>query len=117
MLVKYCLKYSLILSLIFFSVLKGSLYANNTSQIKTQENEILKVDFLNDAKGTVGAVPEVCNGGAFQFNIFKLKNQFSSNASFSVGQNAARTLITYLLIKSGKAAKIPCYLFNRRILI
>jgi hypothetical protein len=115
--IKKCIKYSIVLALIFLYAFKGNLYANPCGQIKAEENEIIKSNVIADSKGTIETAPEVCNGGSFQYNIFKLKNQFGSNSSFSVKQNAARTLIEHLDILSFKVAKIPSYLFYRRILI
>jgi hypothetical protein len=111
------IKYPLILALILLFAFKGSVCANSCSQIKPQQNEILQSDFLTDAKGTIESVPEVCNGSSFQYTIFKLKKQFGNNSSFSVKQNITQTLIEYLNISSAQIAKIPCYLFYRRILL
>jgi hypothetical protein len=111
------LKYSLILTLIFLCSLKGDLYANDCGQIKSHDKESFTTDFLSDANGIITAIPEVCNGGTFQYNILKLKNKFGGNAFFSFDQNITWSFITDLYILSHKVSKIPYYLFNRRILI
>jgi hypothetical protein len=109
--------YSLILALLFLVAFKGNTYAYACGEIKAQQNETLKSDFLSDTKGTVEALPEVCNGGSLQYNIFKLKDHFGNNSSFSVKQNAGQAIVEYLDILSFKIAKIPGYLFYRRIRI
>jgi len=82
-----------------------------------QQNDVLKSGLLLDSKGIIEPVSEICYGGSFQLNIYKLKNSFGSNSSFSVKQNATSAFISWIYTFKSDTGRIPLFLYNRRILI
>ncbi|MCW3070557.1 MAG: hypothetical protein JWO44_447 [Bacteroidetes bacterium] len=108
---------SLLLAFILLSALRGNVYATVCPDAGNRCNDILKAELLVEAKGIIAAAPEICNGGAFQQSIFKLKNSFGGNTSFSSRLKVTTALIALIHIAHFETAKTPRYLFNRSIII
>jgi hypothetical protein len=111
------IKFPLILAFVLLSALRGNVYAAACTDAGNRSSDILKSEMLTEAKGIIQSSPEICNGGAFQQNIFKLKNAFGGNTSFSSRLKVTNSLITLIRILQSEIAKTPRYLFNRSIII
>jgi hypothetical protein len=111
------IKHFFLLAFILLSAFRGSMYANAVEKIDHQKNEVIKTAVLIEEKGIIESMPEVSNGAAFQYNIFKLKNSFGSSCPLVMKNkvSSAFTIHTQLLLS--EKAKTPLYLFNRSILI
>jgi len=111
------IKFSLMLVFILAFALRGNVYAAACGDPGSGPSHILKGEMLAEAKGILEAAPEICNGGAFQQNIFKLKNSFGGNTCFSSRLKITTAVIALIRIAHVETAKTPRYLFNRSIII
>ncbi|MCW3102817.1 MAG: hypothetical protein JWO09_1257 [Bacteroidetes bacterium] len=110
------IKFPVMLVFILAFALRGNVYAVPANP-GSSAGHILKGELLAEAKGILEAAPEVCNGGAFQQNIFKLKNSFGGNTFFSSRLKVTTALIALIHIAHFETARTPRYLFNRSIII
>jgi hypothetical protein len=111
------IKLTILFTFIFPNVFRCNAGSGNTIQSSTDKTRYSQIELLIDAKGVIEPAPEVCNGGVFLQNLYKLKNSFGSNDSFSVKQNASISFISYFYSLQSEIEKIPLFLFNRSIII
>lgn len=110
------IKYPLVLALLFSYALSGNIPAKYNS-VKVSPEEKIQSGMLPEGKGIIENASEICSGGAFQFNVFKLKNSFGTDTSFFIKQNSGRSVISYLSDAFHKDPKIPRYLYFHNIQI
>jgi hypothetical protein len=111
-----CIRFSILLA-VLVSAFSGNSYATNSARSCPERNETIKSILLSETKGIIESVPEIGNGGSFQQTIFKLKNSFGNNPSFSSKHNITAALIEQMYLCSTERSVCSIYMFNCCMLI